>query len=155
MDESDVWAHVLGLPTRTRDGDREVLVERYASGEEPFYRPIGGSVEFGEWSEESVSLEFREEKGYTVSTTEFLGVSENVYELAGTPSHEVSLVRRVAFERERIRAEEGTVKERWATWHTVEAFRGGGAAVLPGRRVRPARRADPHHVRLTAVKARR
>ena len=137
MDESDVRAHVLGLPTRTREGDREVLVERYTSGTEPFYRPIGGGVEFGEWSEDAVVREFREETGYAVTPERFLGVSENVYEFAGTPGHEVSLVWAVAFEREgpydreRIRVEEGSGGERWATWHTPEALRTGPEPCYP------------------------
>lgn len=137
MDESDVRAHVLGLPTRTVDGTREVLVERYTSGEEPFYRPIGGGVEFGEWSEDAVVREFREETGYAVTAERFLGVSENVYEFAGTPGHEVSLVWAVAFEREepyereRLRVEEGSDEQRWATWHTGGALREGPEPCYP------------------------
>lgn len=120
-DDRSVRAHVLGVPRR---GD-EILVERYERGEPPFYRPIGGGIEFGEHSHEAVVREFREETGYAVEPVSLLGVSENVFEFAGTPGHELTLVWEVAFaadepyERDRLTVtEESDGATRTGTWHT-------------------------------------
>lgn len=127
-------AHTVGIPRR---GD-ELLVERYTTGDEPFYRPIGGGIEFGEHSHEAVVREFREETDYEVEPVELLGVTENVYEFAGTPGHEVSFVYEVAFvadepyQRERLTVEEASDEEtRTATWHTPAELRSGSEPCSP------------------------
>ncbi|PSQ19031.1 NUDIX hydrolase [Halobacteriales archaeon QS_9_67_17] len=126
--------HTVGIPRR----DDELLVERYTTGEEPFYRPIGGGIEFGEHSHEAVVREFREETGYEVEPVELLGVAENVYEFAGTPGHEVSFVYEVAFvaddpyQRERLTVDEASDEEtRTATWHTPADLRSGPEPCYP------------------------
>ena len=128
-------AHVLGIPRRE---DGALLVERYTSGDEPFYRPIGGGIEFGEHSHEAVVREFREETGYAIEPRELLGVSENVYEFAGTPGHEVSLVYEVAFLEEEpyesasvvvTEATDGSTRE--ATWRTPAELRSAEEPCYP------------------------
>ena len=127
-------AHTVGIPRR---GD-ELLVERYTTGEEPFYRPIGGGIEFGEHSHEAVVREFREETGYEVEPVELLGVAESIYEFAGTPGHEVSFVYEVEFladepyQRERFTVEEASDgATRTATWHTPAELRSGPEPCYP------------------------
>ncbi|MFB6206126.1 MAG: NUDIX hydrolase [Haloglomus sp.] len=127
-------AHTIGVPRR----GAELLVERYTSGDVPFYRPIGGGIEFREHSHEAVVREFREETGYEVEPREFLGVAENVFEFAGTPGHEVSLVHEVAFVAdEPYEAETITVTEasngqtRTATWQTPADLRAAHEPCYP------------------------
>lgn len=118
----------MGVPRRERSGGTEILVERYTR-DGPFYRPIGGGVEFGEHSHEAVVREFHEETGYDVEATELLGVVENIFTFDGTPGHEISLVHEVTFrgrepaKRDRIPIEETDGSTREATWHTPAALR--------------------------------
>lgn len=130
-------AHTVGIPRRPRDGGEELLVERYTR-DGPFYRPIGGGIEFGEHSHETVVREFREETGYAVEPRAFLGVSENVFTFDGTSGHEVSLVYEVAFladepyESEIItvtKESDGSTRE--ATWHTPAELRAYGEPCYP------------------------
>ncbi|HLL82185.1 MAG TPA: NUDIX hydrolase [Longimicrobium sp.] len=76
-----------------REGDR-ILVARGvdpATGE-PFYRPLGGGVEFGEHAEAALRREIVEELGATIEEVRLLGVLENIFAYAGRPRHEVIFV---------------------------------------------------------------
>jgi ADP-ribose pyrophosphatase YjhB (NUDIX family) len=76
-----------------RSGDR-VLVARGvdpASGE-PFYRPLGGGVEFGERASDALRREIAEELGGTIEDPRLLGVLENLFDYAGRPGHEIAFV---------------------------------------------------------------
>jgi 8-oxo-dGTP pyrophosphatase MutT (NUDIX family) len=54
-----------------------------------FYRPLGGGIEFGEYSEQTICRELLEEIGAEVSNLKYLGTLENVYDFNGTPGHEI------------------------------------------------------------------
>lgn len=57
--------------------------------EEPFYRPPGGGIEFGEYSIETIHRELREEIGAEVKDLVYLGTLENIFTFNGTPGHEI------------------------------------------------------------------
>ncbi len=59
---------------------------------QPFYRPLGGSVEFGERAVDAVRREIREEVGEEIAEPSFLGVIENVFTYGGLPHHEIVFV---------------------------------------------------------------
>lgn len=70
--------------------DEELLVSRHCDpAGEFFYRPVGGGVEFGEHSEESLRREFREELGVTLSKVSALGTYEDVFTAEGETHHEL------------------------------------------------------------------
>lgn len=76
-----------------RDGDRIFVGDGYDPvNEELFYRPIGGGVEFGEYSYETLSREFEEELNVEITNLRYLGTIENIFEFKGGSGHEVSLV---------------------------------------------------------------
>ena len=77
----------VGLVVR----DGQVLAEEYPStpGHHRFVRAIGGGIEFGERAADAVVREFREELGVELAATRLLAVSENLFDLAGEPGHEV------------------------------------------------------------------
>ena len=90
MKTGQVRAIALGV---IRDGDRVLLLEGYdPSKRETFYRPLGGGIEFGERSQETVRRELREEIGVEVTDLEFLATIESVFTFDGLAGHEIALI---------------------------------------------------------------
>ena len=56
---------------------------------ETFYRPLGGGIEFGEHSSETIHRELMEEIGAEVKDLVYLGTLENIFVFDGTPGHEI------------------------------------------------------------------
>lgn len=77
-------------------------------GEIRGYRPIGGGIEFGETSLETVQREVQEELGTPFQPESFLGWVENLYTFNGHPGHEMmalwegTLADKKFYEQERI-----------------------------------------------------
>ncbi len=65
---------------------------RDSKKEEIFYRPLGGTIEFGERGEETVQREFREEIGAELVEIHYLGMLENIFVYEGIRGHEIVLV---------------------------------------------------------------
>lgn len=61
---------------------------------ETFYRPLGGSIEFGEHSTGTVIREIREELSAEVTpgSLRYLGTLENIFVYNGMPGHEIVIV---------------------------------------------------------------
>ncbi|RBI59547.1 NUDIX hydrolase [halophilic archaeon] len=80
----------VGIPRR----EGEIFVsELYDStNDERFYRPIGGEVEFTEYSPMTLVREYNEELGISIEVGEFLGSIENLFEVDGTVGHEIVFV---------------------------------------------------------------
>ncbi len=73
-----------------RKNDRILVAEGYDPVKnEHFYRPLGGGIEFGEYSEQTIHREVWEEIGAEVCELKYLGTLENVYVFNGTPGHEI------------------------------------------------------------------
>ncbi|MED0872522.1 NUDIX hydrolase [Bacillus mobilis] len=66
-----------------------LLVQEYHTGDETFYRPLGGSIELGEKSAHTVIREFKEELHTEVEITHYLGCLENIFHLDGEIGHEI------------------------------------------------------------------
>jgi len=54
-----------------------------------FYRPLGGGIEFGEHSEETIHRELMEEISAEVRDLIYLGTLENIFVFDGIPGHEI------------------------------------------------------------------
>lgn len=63
----------------------------YAKGDY-FYRPLGGSIEYGEHSTATIERELREEIGADVTGLRYLGTLENIFTYNGQPGHEIVIV---------------------------------------------------------------
>ena len=73
-----------------RHKDRILVAEGYDPiKKQSFYRPLGGGIEFGEYSEQTICRELLEEIGAKVCDLKYLGTLENVYIFNGTPGHEI------------------------------------------------------------------
>jgi ADP-ribose pyrophosphatase YjhB (NUDIX family) len=59
---------------------------------ERFFRPLGGSVEFGEGTVEALRREIREELQQEIEAPVLLGVLENRFVFGGAPGHEIVFV---------------------------------------------------------------
>jgi len=114
---------VLGIVER----DEEYLVQRlFDPSGDPFHRPIGGGIEYGEESGRALEREFREELGVAVSAGPTIGTVENRFTWGGDPKHEFVVVRRAAFEdpdlydRDRFEGVDGGGRiEYEAGWHAL------------------------------------
>ncbi|MBD3192674.1 MAG: NUDIX domain-containing protein [Candidatus Heimdallarchaeota archaeon] len=71
-----------------------ILVAEYFDPikKEPFYRPLGGKIEFGEQSQKAVKREIKEEIDAEVGNLRYLGVIENIYHHKGKQSHELMFI---------------------------------------------------------------
>ncbi len=54
-----------------------------------FYRPLGGGIEFGEISAQTIVREIREEIGAEVINLHLIGTLENIFTFQGIPSHQI------------------------------------------------------------------
>src|ERR1051325_12102377 len=78
-----------------RNKDRILVAEGYDSvKDEHFYRPLGGGIEFGETSMDTVCRELREELNAEVErgSLKYLGTVENIFTFLGKPHHEIVLI---------------------------------------------------------------
>ena len=78
-----------------RHNDRILVNQGYDSVKgEHFYRPLGGGIEFGESSVDTICRELMEELQVEVDreSLKLLGALENIFTFEGTPGHEINLV---------------------------------------------------------------
>jgi 8-oxo-dGTP pyrophosphatase MutT (NUDIX family) len=76
-----------------REGERILVAEGHDSKKgQTFYRPLGGTIEFGERGAETVRREFREEIAAHLTEVRYLGTLENIFTYEGWRGHEIVLV---------------------------------------------------------------
>jgi 8-oxo-dGTP pyrophosphatase MutT (NUDIX family) len=89
----------LAVGVAFRDEREEILLSRLRDehADETFYRPIGGGIEFGELSEETLAREFREELSVEVVEHELLETLESTFTFHGEEGHEIWFLYEVEF----------------------------------------------------------
>lgn len=76
-----------------RQGDKIFVMEGYDPlKKQTFYRPLGGSIEFGERSQDALKRELMEEADAEVMNVRYLGIVENIFTYNGEMGHEIVLV---------------------------------------------------------------
>ena len=76
-----------------RNQDKILVYEEYDFvKEQTFYRPLGGGIEFGETSEETIHREMLEEMNVEVTDLKYLCTLENIFVFNGKPGHEIVVV---------------------------------------------------------------
>ncbi|WP_242310522.1 NUDIX hydrolase [Bacillus cereus group sp. BfR-BA-01331] len=113
-----------------------LLVQEYHTGDETYYRPLGGSIELGEKSAHTVIREFQEELHTEVEITNYLGCLENIFHLDGEIGHEIiqlyslRLLDTSLYEMEKMNIQdEQTVS--YAKWIPITAFIQKGKVLYP------------------------
>ena len=120
-----------------RDGERILVAEGHDSKKgETFYRPLGGTIEFGERGEEAVQREFREEIAADLVEVRYVGMLENIFTYEGRRGHKIVLVYdgrltdASLYENEVIEGDE--MGERFkAVWIRLDEFGEGKPPVYP------------------------
>jgi 8-oxo-dGTP pyrophosphatase MutT (NUDIX family) len=70
--------------------DKILVFEGYdPKKNQTFYRPLGGGIEFGEYSEEAIRREIKEEINEEITQLKYLGTLENIFVFDGQPGHEI------------------------------------------------------------------
>ena len=114
-----------------RHNDHILVAEGYDSVKnEYFYRPLGGAIEFGEWSVETICRELMEEIQAEVDreSLKYLGTVENIFYFNGEPGHEIVLIYDGAlknpslYEQVVISGQEGKREEMRAIWKSLDEF---------------------------------
>jgi 8-oxo-dGTP pyrophosphatase MutT (NUDIX family) len=73
--------------------DRILVAEGYDRvKQQRFYRPLGGTIEFGEPGDQTIIRELQEELGAKVTDARYLTTLENIFIYQGELGHEIVLV---------------------------------------------------------------
>jgi 8-oxo-dGTP pyrophosphatase MutT (NUDIX family) len=110
--------------------DNDIFVSKaYDSVKKDFYfRPIGGTNEFGEYSEDTLKREISEELGTTIKNIKLETVCENIFTCDGLDGHEIVFIYSAEFVDEKyyerkifeIKEDNGEIFE--ACWINEEEF---------------------------------
>jgi 8-oxo-dGTP pyrophosphatase MutT (NUDIX family) len=123
-----------------RQNDHILVAEGYDYVKDQyFYRPLGGAIEFGESSAETICRELMEELNVEVDkeSLKYLGAVENIFYFNGTPGHEIVLIydgelkEPKLYEQAVISGREGDGEEISALWKNLNEFRKGKSILYP------------------------
>ena len=106
---------------------------------ETFYRPLGGGIEFGESSKETICREIMEEVNAEVDqdSLRYLGAVENRFMFNGLPGHEIVLVYDGALKESGLYAQdvilgkEANGEDICAVWKDLDEFMTGKSILYP------------------------
>lgn len=73
-----------------RNGNKILACEGYdVVKQQVYYRPLGGTIQFGEYSHQAVAREIQEEINAEVTDLQYLGTLENIFIYEGQKGHEI------------------------------------------------------------------
>ncbi len=93
-----------------------------------FYRPLGGSIEFGERAQDALKRELMEEANAEITNVRYLGTLENIFTYNGEMGHEIVLVYeaefvdRTFYEHEWLECHEDSGIPFKAVWKSLDEF---------------------------------
>ena len=102
-----------------------------------FYRPLGGTIEFGERSSVTAAREMAEELNAEIRNVRWLGVLENIFTVHGQPGHEIVMLYEADFvdegmyHRSPIWGQEDDGSPIKAVWKPLDDFKAGRGRLVP------------------------
>lgn len=121
-----------------RQQDSILVFEGYdALKRETFYRPLGGTIEFGERSHQTVIREIHEEIDAEITNIRSIGTLENVFTFEGQFGHEIVLVYEAEFaenslyQKSFVMGKEDNGAQFKALWKPLADFEHGTAPLYP------------------------
>ena len=121
-----------------RRDDKLLVFEGYDTAKKDhFYRPLGGTIEFGESSGEAAAREMAEELDTEVRNVRWLGVIENIFTVHGQTGHEIVMlyeadfVDEALYERNPIWGQEDDGSTIKAVWKPMGDFKEGRGRLVP------------------------
>jgi 8-oxo-dGTP pyrophosphatase MutT (NUDIX family) len=123
-----------------RYGDHILVAEGYdLVKQEYFYRPLGGGIEFGENSAETISREIREELNIEIDggSLKYLGALENIFHFNGSMGHEIVMVydgtlkEPSLYQQKMITGQEANGEDIRAMWKNIDEFGEGKSILYP------------------------
>lgn len=127
-------AKTLGLIFKDNCILLEEQVGKHSKGKGYFYRPIGGTIELGEKSVETLVREFKEEIKVEVMIKDYVSCIENIFKIDTNLGHEIIQIYLVEFKdktlykKESFEIIEGRNKITYAKWVSL-------AEILEGKKV--------------------
>lgn len=137
MANGDAWVRAVALCVVMRAGKLLVGEMRDSVKGNYFYRPLGGTIEFGERGAETAAREMSEELGAEVSNVRWLGTIENLFVVHGRQGHEIVMVYEANFvdesmyRRSPIWGQEDDGSPIKAVWEAMDDFRSGTIRLVP------------------------
>ena len=120
-----------------RHAGKTLLVEAFEPGrQERFLIPVGGGVEFGEYSKDAAARETLEEIGGTAINLRHLCTIENIFSFDGETGHEIDfvyegdLVEKELYEQEAIHGDENG-NPLVARWFAIDWLKEGHLPIYP------------------------
>jgi 8-oxo-dGTP pyrophosphatase MutT (NUDIX family) len=95
------------------------------------YRPLGGTIEFGERGIDTIRREIQEEIGVGLADVRYVATLENIYHYLGKPGHELvrvyeaQLADRTFYERDVIKGTEENGAPLRCVWKPITDFERG------------------------------
>lgn len=101
-----------------------------------YYRPIGGTIELGEKSSETIIREYIEEIAVDIEIKLYIGCIENIFRIDGNLGHEITQIYSVEFidqnlyQKESFKVVEGR-KNTFTKWISIEEIIAGKKILFP------------------------
>ena len=121
-----------------RHDEKLLVFEGYDTAKKDhFYRPLGGTIEFGEPSAIAAAREMAEELNTEVRNIRWLGVLENIFTVHGQTGHEIVMLYEADFvdedmyRRSPIWGQEDDGSPIKAVWKPMADFRAGRGRLVP------------------------
>ncbi len=114
----------------------EELEGKHSKGTGKYYRPIGGTIEFGEMSRETIIREFNEEMAVDIEIKSYIGCLENIFTIDESIGHEIIQIYLVEFidknlyQKESFKVLEGR-KTTYTKWVCIEEIKSGKKTLFP------------------------
>ncbi|MCH7321499.1 NUDIX domain-containing protein [Solibacillus sp. MA9] len=129
-------AKTLGIIMRNNKILLEEQEGKHSKGTGIYYRPIGGTIELGEKSSDTIKREYIEEIAVDIEIKRYMGCLENIFRIDGNLGHEIIQIYLVDFidqnlyRKENFKVVEGR-KTTFTKWVSLEEIIDGKKILFP------------------------